>query len=44
MAKHKKHKNKKKYIKFIREDGLYHDNGRHGSLSSGDINWSHFEY
>lgn len=40
----KKRKNKPKRPKFIRKDGFYHDNGRHGSLSSGEINWSYFEY
>lgn len=40
----KKRKAKKKRIKFTRQDGFYYDNGRHGSLSNGDINWSYFEY
>lgn len=33
-----------KRVNFFGKDGLYHDNGRHGHLSSGTINWSHFEY
>lgn len=44
MKNKKKNNKQKKRPQFIRKDGLYHDNGRHGSLYSGDINWSHFEY
>lgn len=33
-----------KRVNFFEKDGHYHDNGRHGHLSSGRINWSHFEY
>lgn len=33
-----------KRVNFFDKDGLYHDNGRHGHLASGNINWNHFEY
>lgn len=44
MKNKKKNNNKKKRPQFIRKDGFYYNNGRHGSLYSGDINWNYFEY